>query len=193
MAILKAINSGGKRRELDYYPTPPEATRALLPLIEHWPKKIWEPCCGDGAISKILEGLGWYVFSTDLVDHGYGHTYNDFFDYDVPPSPQAIITNPPFGRADEFIRHANAIGIERMALLLKINFWSAKKRLPLWNLWQPYLIAPLTWRLDFTGAGAPHTDCMWCLWNRDGLMDSNMTSFQPLQKPAQDNIMPEAA
>ena len=38
---------------------------------------------------------------------------------------------------------------------------------------------PLTWRLDFTGAGAPHTDCQWVIW--EGLAFE--TSFQPLQRP----------
>src|SRR5690348_3428903 len=163
MAVLKAMTSGGVRRELDFYPTPPEATRALLPLIKHWPREVWEPCCGDGAISKILQQEGFCTISDDIVDRGFGGVY-DFFETIIPALP-TLITNPPFGRADDFIRHAHKIGVQRMALILKINFWSAKKRRLLWYQWQPYLIAPLTWRLDFTGAGSPHTDCMWCLWD----------------------------
>jgi|SRR5690348_17160027 len=184
MAVLKALTSGGERRPLDFYPTPPEATRALLPLIKHWPYELWEPCCGDGAISEVLRKVGYDVVSDDIVDYGYGGV-QDFFEVD-DPAHRCIVTNPPFNRADEFIRHAHKIGVSRMALILKINFWNARKRIPLWNLWRPYLIAPLTWRLDFTGAGAPHTDCMWCLWDRS--YNVALTAFEPLQKPTEQTL-----
>jgi hypothetical protein len=37
----------------DFYPTPPEAVRALL-SVESFEGSIWEPACGDGAISRTL-------------------------------------------------------------------------------------------------------------------------------------------
>jgi len=43
-----------KRAAYEFYPTPPEATRALL-SVECFEGDIWEPACGDGAISKVLE------------------------------------------------------------------------------------------------------------------------------------------
>lgn len=172
------MTSGGTRRELDFYPTPESATRALLPLISDW-DDIWEPCCGDGAISKVLKATGREVFSADLVDRGYGRVGVDFFDY-LMPEHENIVTNPPFGRADEFIKHANLINVKRMALLLKINFFSAAKRLDVWENWRPHILAPLTWRLDFTGAGAPHTDCMWVIWDRSYAQ----TRYELLRRPA---------
>src|SRR5262249_28924669 len=153
---LKAMTSGGVRRPLDFYATPPEATRALLPLIANWPKEILEPCCGDGAISKVLAAAHYDVLSSDIADYGYGHVGNDFFE--LQATTRQIISTPPFGRAADFIRHADKIGAPRMALLLKVNFWSAKRRMSLFYQWRPYLIAPLTWRPDFTSAGSPHTD-----------------------------------
>jgi hypothetical protein len=33
---------------------------------------IWEPACGDGAMSRELAAAGHTVISTDLVDRGYG-------------------------------------------------------------------------------------------------------------------------
>jgi len=182
MAVLKAMTSGGARRDLDFYPTPPEATLALLPLIKHWPREVWEPCCGDGAMSKVLEANGFNVLSSDIVDRGFGHV-RDFFAVDqVSEVYRTIITNPPFGRADDFIRHAHKIGIERMALILKINFWNARtQRRVTWETWRPYLVAPLTWRLDFTGQKKPHTDCMWCLWDRSAPQIG--TNFEPVHKP----------
>lgn len=35
----------------DFYPTPPEMTRALL-SVELFYGAIWEPACGDGAMSR---------------------------------------------------------------------------------------------------------------------------------------------
>lgn len=48
-----------RRLPNEFYPTPPEATRALL-SVEHFDGDIWEPACGDGRIAKVLEdhGLG---------------------------------------------------------------------------------------------------------------------------------------
>ena len=39
---------------------------------------IYEPCCGQGHISKVLIENGYNVFSSDLVDRGYGTPRIDF-------------------------------------------------------------------------------------------------------------------
>lgn len=90
----------------DFYPTPPEAVRALLSL-ESFEGSIWEPACGDGAISRTLIEAGHSVVSTDLIDRGYGMGGIDFL-AERTPRAKHIITNPPYGRglADAFIRHA---------------------------------------------------------------------------------------
>lgn len=112
-ATAKAFRCGPQihphRAAYEFYPTPPEATRALL-SAESFDGSIWEPACGEGHISKVLEAHGHQVVSTDLVDHGYGEPGRDFL---TERSPQArnIITNPPYGRglADAFCRHALAL------------------------------------------------------------------------------------
>lgn len=84
-----------KRAAYEFYPTPPEATRALL-SAEGFEGSIWEPACGDGAISKVLEAAGYQVVSTDLIDRGYGAGGHDFLKSDKPLAKN-IITNPPYG------------------------------------------------------------------------------------------------
>lgn len=84
-----------KRAAFEFYPTPPEATRALL-SVEAFEGDIWEPACGDGAISKVLEAAGYQVVSTDLIDRGYGAGGNNFLKSDKPLAKN-IITNPPYG------------------------------------------------------------------------------------------------
>lgn len=84
-----------KRAAYEFYPTPPEAVRALL-SVESFSGSIWEPACGDGAISKVLEAAGYQVISTDLIDRGYGAGGQDFLKSDRPLAKN-IITNPPYG------------------------------------------------------------------------------------------------
>lgn len=95
------------RAAFEFYPTPPEATRALL-SVESFEGSIWEPACGMGHIAKVLEASGHSVVATDLARcWGYGSTGRDFLAEPVALAKH-IITNPPYGRglADAFVRHA---------------------------------------------------------------------------------------
>ena len=97
----------GKRAYLEFYPTPPEAVRALL-SVESFSGTIWEPACGKGAISMELEKAGYEVVSTDLGNWGYGISGKDFLKSEKPLAKH-IITNPPYGKyglGDAFIRKA---------------------------------------------------------------------------------------
>ena len=71
-AALGAQQNKLGRAEHDYYPTPVEVTRALLPEISDFPSPIWEPACGDGAIARELERGGFTVIGTDIVHQSYG-------------------------------------------------------------------------------------------------------------------------
>lgn len=94
------------RAPYDFYPTPPEGTRALL-SVEKFSGSIWEPACGDGAISKVLAANGYTVISTDLINRGYGTSGINFLN-ETAPRARNVITNPPYssGLADAFVRHA---------------------------------------------------------------------------------------
>ena len=95
------------RAKWEFYPTPPEAVRALL-SVESFDGGIWEPACGNGAISRELEVAGYDVVSTDITDHGYGQSGHDFLKSEKPLAKH-IITNPPYGThglADSFVRKA---------------------------------------------------------------------------------------
>jgi hypothetical protein len=64
--------------------------------VEAFEGDIWEPACGDGAISKVLETAGYRVVSTDLIDRGYGAGGHNFLK-STKPLAKNIITNPPYG------------------------------------------------------------------------------------------------
>jgi hypothetical protein len=122
MDILRAQSIVGDRKDGrpmdDFYPTPPEAVKALL-RVEKFYGSIWEPACGDGAISKYLLSVSYPVISSDLYDHGYGQTGIDFLQV-ANERASNIITNPPFNLASEFIIHAHLLGIYKFAFLMKL-------------------------------------------------------------------------
>ena len=94
------------RQADDFYRTPPAATQALLERERDFmPPRIWEPACGDGAMSRVLEASGREVISTDLVDRGYGVSGRDFRLERELLAP-AIVTNPPFKLTDSFVSQA---------------------------------------------------------------------------------------
>lgn len=105
-----------QRREsldsLDDFPTPPWATRALIkhviqPLM---PRRslmrdtVWEPSCNRGYMSKALKESFYHVCESDIADYG-GNVVMDFLDgFSGVGYYDWIITNPPFNKAEDFIR-----------------------------------------------------------------------------------------
>lgn len=111
------------RVPFDFYATPPEATHALL-SVEQFDGSIWEPACGQGAISRVLAGTGHEVISTDLIDRGYGASGVDFL-RESAPRAKHIMTNPPYGGgvADKFIGKALTLARKtggKVAMLLDL-------------------------------------------------------------------------
>lgn len=82
-----------RRVPYDFYPTPPEGTRALL-SVERFAGSIWEPACGNGAISKVLLAAGYNVVSTDLIHRGFGTGGINFLTQ-TSTRGRNIITNRP--------------------------------------------------------------------------------------------------
>lgn len=92
------------RQEQDFYATDPIAIDKLASKLDI-PHKVWEPACGQGHLSKRLESLGHDVYSSDLVDRGYGDVL-DFLSWDADMHKgefPCILTNPPYKYATEFI------------------------------------------------------------------------------------------
>ena len=84
------------KTDLEFYKTPAWGTKALL-YYEGFQGFIAEPCCGDGAIAKVLVKEGYKVRASDISDRGYG----DVSDYlTFRGINHNVITNPPY---DKFI------------------------------------------------------------------------------------------
>lgn len=170
-------NTGYKRIQSDYYPTPADVTKALLDFIAI-PKGsvIWEPACGEGHMVEVMESYGYKVIATD-IKNGVDFLNTQTRDCDW------IITNPPFSHSEQFIKQCIESG-KPFALLLKSQYWHAKKRLKLFRHYKPEYILPLTWRPDFLfkerGRGASLMDVIWCVW---GSEKTDETKYIPIERP----------
>ena len=76
-------------------------------------------------MSKVLNEDGYDVFSSDLIDRGYGEAPIDFLDdnqikkigkYDV------VMTNPPFCNGKEFVLQAKKVARKKICILNKTLF-----------------------------------------------------------------------
>ena len=174
---LTIIGAHGKRRENDFYPTPPEVTVALLNFLEERfllrkHDTIWEPACGDGAMVNVMREREYAVIATDII------TGHDYLTTDLTDDYDWIITNPPFIVSQEFITRSAECN-KPFAMLLKSQYWHSAKRLEVFKKYPPAFVLPLTWRPDFTGKGASLMDMIWCVW----IGQSQATYYLPLKKP----------
>lgn len=171
-------NPSTGREERDFYPTPMEVPWALL-KAEQITGSIHECACGNGAMTRIFEKVGFKVVSTDIHPLGVGEKIS-FFDV-TEPLADNIITNPPFDLAEEFIRHAlEVLKPQMLALVLKSTYWHAASRKKLFDQHRPAAIYPLLWRPDFMDLGRPTMEVMWCVWRRDHV---GPTIYLPLPNP----------
>lgn len=159
----------GERPKGDFYATPEIAITTLL-ANEQFGETVMEPCCGNGAVSKVLEGAGYKVISRDLNDWGYGETGRDFLQDSIEPV-DAIVTNPPFGLSMQFTRRSLECTQERqgkVAILNRIQWLEGQRRKqvfcssPLATVWIFSKRLPRFHRFDFTGK--PGTSLLGFAW-----------------------------
>jgi hypothetical protein len=113
---------------LDYFPTPPFATRALCEFLrDHLVAPLatstaWEPACGELHMVRPLREYFAEVRASDVHDYG-GHERIDFlFNGFAEAEADWIITNPPFRLAESFIHTALGKARVGVAMLLRGAF-----------------------------------------------------------------------
>lgn len=128
------------RADYDYYATDPRAVEMLLDLEEIRPI-VLEPFCGEGHISKVFLNYGYEVFSSDLIDRGFGYRA-DIKDYQllnnnlyckdklILDEDFDIVTNPPYKHTNEFTEYVLNLLRPGCKLIqfLKIQFLETKGR-----------------------------------------------------------------
>jgi type I restriction-modification system DNA methylase subunit len=109
------------KTSLDDFPTPPWAARALIEHVVRSKASLGsmtclEPACGRGHMSIALAEYFGEVVSYDVFDYGFGST-GDFLKYEYEnQSFDWVITNPPYKRAEEFIKRSLKIARRGVAI-----------------------------------------------------------------------------
>src|SRR3989304_2322437 len=116
MTIIRTDKRLRPRSKSDYYPTPSEAARAALNLIDmDKVAYVLDPGAGNGVWGTELKKINKYAYlygveiqnlvplksvydSWDTVD--FLSWNNRFFTFDL------IMGNPPYSLAEEFVRHS---------------------------------------------------------------------------------------
>lgn len=190
-AIAEAMRKWA-RKPADLYPTPVDCTYSLIPHIAHLlpPKAlILEPACADGQMVEPLRQYGYDVDGYDLrLDITGGQGGFDYLDprthFDRAGYYDAVITNPPFAIADQFIRRS----IEEApvtVMLLKAQYWNTKNRKALFRETRPLMELNLTWRPAFLAkerGNSPLMDCCWVVWRRGHQGSCTMNVIDRLDK-----------
>jgi hypothetical protein len=127
------VNKGTIREEHDFYTTDPNSIKSLLDNYHIEGNSFYEPCCGDGAISKVLKERypNANHFASDLIDRGYGETGVDFLDYNNKygnTRSDWIITNPPFKLSLEFTLKALEQTNKGVAMFLRLQWVEGVRR-----------------------------------------------------------------
>ncbi len=166
----------------DFFPTPAWATHALIDN-EHFVGDIWECACGNGAMSDVLETTGNKVFSSDLIDRGYGEGNHDFLDsWRNAPN---IVTNPPYNAAEGFVRSAMERADKKFALLLRLAFLEgANRQRTIFTDSPPSRVWVFSERITFYPAGAVQkgtgaTAYAWFVWDKNSIGGTRLKWLKP--------------
>lgn len=165
------------RDPLDYDPTPPSATQAVLreelPHILKHGSTVWETAVGAGHIANVLTQHGLTVLGNDVVDRGWpGVELRSFLDCNKPRSKLGF-TNPPYNLISardghcRWIKHSLALGMDYIALLLNAD-WPCARINGMDQLLEdhpPSVEYRCTWKIDFRGLGAPPQRNSWFIWD----------------------------
>lgn len=162
---------------LDFFPTPPWATRALCEHLDCWgaigKDSAWDPACGQGHMVRPLREYFARVHASDV--HAYGGEQECQRDFLIPWAAHDfevdwVITNPPFRLAEEFVLRGLEVARTGVAMLVRTAFLEGVgrhgrlfgKRPPEWILQFTERVPMAKGRLDPKGSTA--TAYCWVVW-----------------------------
>lgn len=139
-----------RKNKSDIYYTAIQSIEALLPFLPEKDIAIWEPTDIDSSLNicNVLKREGYKVYYSGLPHDSLRiHDKNEeiYFDFIglYPKKPficvdYFIVTNPPFSKNDDFIKHCYMHLNENhlcdgFALLMPLSCLSGQKRSKLWK------------------------------------------------------------
>lgn len=168
-------HSSEEREEHDYYATHPKAVELLLEQ-EKFCNEVWEPACGEGHISKVLENNGYKVHSSDLIYRGYGNLGSvDFLKFETDKELKIdIVSNPPYSYAKDFVEKSLDLIQNgcKVAMFLKLQFLEGKSRKQLFKKYPPKVVYVSSARLlcakngEFEKYPSSAVAYAWFVWEK---------------------------
>lgn len=155
---------GGIPRELDYFPTPPFATRAICEALkaEIGPLEnldAWEPGCGEGHMALPLLDYFRSVKVSDVVRYelrddlvrALGLSEHELIDFTMEGGAErsdVIFANPPFNLAHDFIEAGLRTARKAVVMIVRQAFLEGEKRFErLWSKLPPTFVFQFTERV----------------------------------------------
>jgi hypothetical protein len=170
---LSQRNSGYARKENNFYPTPAWVTELIIPEIKdriRMGDALWEPCCGEGHMSAVLDNE-FPVWKSDInKEHG---NLNFLWQTKLLPNVRGIVTNPPYGpdgtkivqKALELTQPVDGF----VMMLLRVDYDSAKTRRWLFEdcaAWGRKMVLRKRIKWFETGnKSGPSTNHAWYIWD----------------------------
>lgn len=175
---------------LDFFPTPPWATRALiahaLPALaapgEIAAATAWDPACGAGHMARPLAEAFGFVHASDVHDYSPvwpgQHAVKDFLiEWDRPRGlaahpPEWIVANPPFRLGAQFIERALDEALVGVAMLVRTAFLEGAARWrAIYAPRPPALLAQFVERVAMVKGrydpdASTATSYYWLVWKR---------------------------
>ncbi len=169
----------------DFYVEPAWVTAALLDRVEFPPVHdfrracavFWDPAAGTGTIPDAINR--WFgrtvAYRSDKVCRGgQDDSYSiDFLNWAGPaPGIDHIITNPPYGLVEEFLKQALSLARGKIAFLLPLKFLGSRKRGRLFRETPLAQVVVLSPRPRMAPGGVPieggsgREDYAWFVWDR---------------------------
>lgn len=145
MAKGNARGSGYEREAHNWYVESASAVDAILDA-ERLSGVIYDPACGGGNIPARCEARGLNCIGSDIVDRSAGYPVLDFLTGEIPECAaevEAILTNPPFPEAEQFVDRAFAIfpNCRRVILFHRLAWLEGRKR----GVWFPSVGLARVW------------------------------------------------
>ena len=177
---------------LDDFPTPPWAARALFEHVipdDMANKTCWEPACGRGHMSRVLERQFGGTKSTDIHPYGYGSVH----DFTLTGLMKIdglswLVTNPPFKLAETFAAIGIAVAQQGVALLVRTVFLESVGRYErLFSKTPPAIVAQFVERVPMVkgrldGNASTATSYAWLVWRKGWTDGTRLIWIPPCRK-----------
>ncbi len=183
LSVMADRKSPRDDNAVDFFPTPPWATRALCEYViagfyycvskAPWGRTVLEPAAGQGHMVAPLAEYFQTVVASDINDYGVGYPRRDFLADEVTQEAIRncwVITNPPFSRFAEFALRAIDIGVHCIALIGRLSVLEGQDRFRrLYSEYPPRIVAPFVERVPMAAGKVGTTTATaycWIVWRR---------------------------